>query len=467
LSPPARRLAARAFLLLLVLSACGLGGAQKPSAVGVATYLAGDSRTAYFAGERAPGDGTSARPNVLWSARASDSISAQPLVSGKVVYWGSWDGHEQATTTAGMPLWTADLGRSIANTCQPPAAGVAGTPTLAVDNGESVLFVAGGSARFFALNARTGSVIWKAALGSAPAEFTWGSAALYRGSVYVGVSAFGECAPSSGRLVQLDARTGATRHVFETVPHGCSGGGIWGSPAVDDGAGIVYVATGDSDAADCSQPAPHAQALVALRASDLRVLDSWQVPPQDRVEDGDFGSTPTLFTARIGGRDRSLVGVANKNGTYYAFDRNHVGQGPIWQVAIARGGSCPYCGDGSIASSSFDGTRLFVAGGATSIDGAACAGSLRALAPATGAPAWQLCLNSGPVLAGIVSAPGLVLAASGPDLVGAAPGSGQIVFRFADPDRKAAFLAPPWMSDGIIYAGTSGGSLYALGRASA
>jgi polyvinyl alcohol dehydrogenase (cytochrome) len=193
------------------------------------------------------------------------------------------------------------------------------------------------------------------------------------------------------------------------------------------------------------------------------LVDSWQVPSSDRVADGDFGTTPTLFSASVGGRLRGLLGAANKNGTYYAFDRAHVGRGPGWTASIARGGSCPYCGDGSISSSAFDGTRLFVAGGATAIGGAACSGSLRALDPATGGVSWQLCLASGPVLAGVVSTPGLVLVGAGPDLVGVAAGSGEVRYRFVAPDRKAAFLAPAWVSGGIVYAGTSGGDLFALG----
>ena len=447
---------------LLVANACGAGQTQNPSPVQLATYLATEGRTAYFAGERLPAAGGKAQPAVLWTAHAPGSISAQPLVMGGLVYWGSWDGYEHATTTSGAPVWSTDLGRATDARCDPPSAGVAGTPTLAVAAGAQVLYVGGGNAELFALNARTGSIIWKTTVGTTPAEFIWGSPALYGSSLYVGVSAFGECTPSSGRLLRLNAATGAIANVFEVVPRGCTGGGIWGSPAVDAAAGMVYVATGDSDAADCPQPTPYAQAVVALRAADLHPLDFWQVPEQDRVADGDFGATVTLFSAHVAGQERQLVGVANKNGVYYAFDRSRIGRGPLWQATIARGGSCPYCGDGSIASSAFDGTALYVGGGATSMGGASCHGGLRALDPATGATTWQLCLTTGPVLAAVVSAPGLVLAGSGHELVGAASRSGQIVYRFADSDLRAAFIAPAWVTRGVVYAATSGGYLYAL-----
>jgi len=447
---------------LLVANACGVGQTQNPSPVQLATYLATEGRTAYFAGERLPATGGESQAAVLWTAHAPGSISAQPLVAGGLVYWSSWDGYERATTATGTLVWSTDLGRATDARCDPPSAGVAGTPTLALVAGAPVLYVGGGNAELFALNAQTGSIIWKTTVGTTPAEFIWGSPALYESSLYIGVSAFGECTPSSGRLLRLNADTGAIRNVFEVVPRGCTGGGIWGSPAVDAAAGLVYVATGDSDAADCSQPTPYAQALVALRAADLRPLDVWQVPMQDRVPDGDFGATVTLFSAPIDGQQRPLVGVANKNGVYYAFDRSRIGRGPIWQSTVARGGPCPYCGDGSIASSSFDGTALYVAGGATTIGGAKCPGGLRALDPATGASKWQLCLTGGPVLAAVVSAPGLVLAGSGHDLIGAASRTGEVVYKFADSDLRAAFLAPAWVDRGVAYAATSGGNLYAL-----
>jgi outer membrane protein assembly factor BamB len=447
---------------LLVANACGASQTQNASPVQLATYLTTEGRAAYFAGERLSAIGGDAQPAVRWTAHAAGSISAQPLVAGGLVYWGSWDGYEHATTTSGAPVWSTDLGRATDARCDPPSAGVAGTPTLALVAGAQVLYVGGGNAELFALNARNGSIIWKTTVGTTPAEFIWGSPALYGTSLYVGVSAFGECNPSSGRLLRLNAATGAIGNVFEVVPRGCTGGGIWGSPAVDAAAGVVYVATGDSDVTDCTQPTPYAQALMALRAADLRPLDFWQVPMQDRVPDGDFGATVTLFSAQVDGQQRPLAGVANKNGVYYAFDRAHISRGPMWQATIARGGSCPYCGDGSIASSAFDGTALYVGGGATRMGEASCHGGLRALNPATGATTWQLCLTGGPVLAAVVSASGLVLAGSGHDLIGAASRSGKVVYKFADSDLRAAFLAPAWVGGGVVYAATSGGNLYAL-----
>ena len=48
--------------------------------------------------------------------------------------------------------------------------------------------------------------------------------------------------------------------------------------------------------------------------------------------DGDFGATPTLFTASIDGKPTKLVGAVNKNGIYYAFRRGDVAAGPVWKT---------------------------------------------------------------------------------------------------------------------------------------
>ena len=56
-------------------------------------------------------------------------------------------------------------------------------------------------------------------------------------------------------------------------------------------------------------------------------MGSWQVPSSQQTPDGDFGSTPTVFPAVINGTTHTLVGVANKNGIYYALDGANVSAG--------------------------------------------------------------------------------------------------------------------------------------------
>ena len=45
-----------------------------------------------------------------------------------------------------------------------------------------------------------------------------------------------------------------------------------------------------------------------------------------------------MFSGVIGGQSEALVGVINKNGIYYAFERDALASGPVWSTRIAIGG---------------------------------------------------------------------------------------------------------------------------------
>src|SRR5437870_1467040 len=136
----------------------------------------------------------------------------------------------------------------------------------------TVVFVAGGNAHFYALNATTGAVIWQKALGTSPSYFLWSSPAVYNGSVYIGSASFGDCPLTPGQLIQMDAATGTIQHTFTDVPQGCLGGGVWGSPTIDTVTGEVYFTTGTY--ASCSPLETMPIAAVDLHAANLSYAGS-------------------------------------------------------------------------------------------------------------------------------------------------------------------------------------------------
>ena len=83
--------------------------------------------------------------------------------------------------------------------------------------------------------------------------------------------------------------------------------------------------------------------------------------------------------------------------------------GPLWQVQLAAPAAN---GENNVASSAWDGARLYEAAGSTTINGATCAGSLRALDPASGVFRWQDCLTAD-VLAPVTVVQGLAEIGSG------------------------------------------------------
>jgi outer membrane protein assembly factor BamB len=147
---------------------------------------------------------------------------------------------------------------------------------------------------------------------------------------------------------------------------------------------------------------------VAVDAETLEPLDSWRLPEAARVADSDWGTSPVLFGDSHG---RELVAAANKNGYLYAFARNRLSGGPVWRRRVAAGGSCPNCGAGTASTGSFDGRRLFQAGGSTKIGRHRYAGSVRALDPASGRVLWSRGLPD-PVLGALARAPGMLLVAA-------------------------------------------------------
>ena len=395
-----------------------------------------------------------------WLVPGKASISDQATSADGLLYWGSWDGYEHASKPgSGQEVWRTYIGQETKHDCVPQHLGVgssAAVSSIRLDGrAVPVLFVGGGNGSVYALRAATGQVVWSRNFGS-PKDgwFIWSSPAVYRGSIYVGVASIGACPLVRGALVRLDAATGAVQARFDTVEKGCIGASVWGSPAIDVSAGTVYATTGNSGGA-CTKHEPYAESVLQLSADDLTLQGWWRTPPAQRVPDGDFGSSPTLFTAVIGGKPTKLVGAVNKNGIYYAFRRDHLADGPVWQTPRLS----PVIG--TIASSAWDGNRLYIAGGSTRLDGRRCDASVRAVDPASGKYLWQDCVRGGMTNAALTAVPGVVFESAGPILYAFRATDGKELFTFQD-EASDWIYSPATVVGGTLYVGSSGGNLYAL-----
>lgn len=416
------------------------------------TYLADNGHSGFDPDETIITPTTAPKLKVKWTYTAGGSIASQPIVANGVIYWGSWDGFEYATSLNNQVLWKTDLGTTSTPGCSPSSLGVSSTATIAtlIIKGTitSVDFVGGGDGNLYALNAHNGAIIWKTPLGAPPAYYLWSSPVLYHGSIYIGIASNCDKPLVQGGLVQLDAATGSIQHTFNTVPQGCVGPGVWSSPTIDEVAGTVYISTGNGEKCKGSVE-PYALSLIELRASDLSFLHSWQVPRSKQLQDGDFGATPTLFTTSTG---TAMVGLVNKNSKYYAFKRDDLSK-PMWQAKIAMH-------RGSIASSAWDGHRLYVAGRAISLDEVDCQGSVAALNPDTGAFIWQHCLEDELPIGAVTAAPGLVIYPIGEHMNVLSAVSGQTLFSYEGNDSH--FWGWASISNGVLYVGSTDGKLYAF-----
>jgi polyvinyl alcohol dehydrogenase (cytochrome) len=430
------------------------------------TYMQGNDRTGFTSDSGF--NPTSVRHlHVAWrrsdTGKPDPGVFSQPVVSNGLVYWGSFDGRERATTTSGNLVWRRNLGTTAPPNCTPVGpnsteAGVASTGTVTtdvpVDGATSVLYVAGGNSKMYALNAATGAILWSYDVGGNPNTFLWDSPLVSGNSVYIGVASFGDCPLVQGKLLQLNRVTGALQNTYKVVPNGCDGGGIWGSPTLDAAAGTIYFDTG-SPSDNCPNT-PGEPSVVEVRASDLSLVGSWTLPAAQQIDDADFGATPTLFNGVIGGKSEPLVGVANKNGVFYAFERDALPAGPVWSTRVAVAGSAPTLGTGDIASAAFDGTTLYV-GGDTKGN---CAGTVNALNPSTGAFIWRHCFTAGPVLgAATATSGGVVAVGEGNKIAVVSAATGVSRFTYTG---TGLFWGPPSIVGNMLYEGDMAGHLYAL-----
>ena len=142
-----------------------------------------------------------------------------------------------------------------------------------------------------------------------------------------------------------------------------------------------------------------------------------------------------------------------------AFDRSTISAGPLWQVRLAAPAAN---GENNVASSAWDGARLYEAAGSTTINGATCAGSLRALDPASGVFQWQDCLTAD-VLAPVTVVRGLAEIGSGTSFMLVNTKTGKQLFSFLDKSATSHFAGPGSISNGVLYHGNTDGYLYAFG----
>jgi outer membrane protein assembly factor BamB len=393
---------------------------------------------------------------VNWTSQLGGPIATSASIVGTTAYVGAWDGYEYAiNTTTGAVLWKTNTGLTNDSGCNPSTLGI--TSAAAVVNG--VVYVGGGGPYFYALDAGTGAVLWQAYTGDnsqAGAHYNWSSPLIVGNYAYIGVASNCDNPLVQGQLLQVaisGAQQGQIVNTYDFVPNGQVGGGIWTSPSYDPTTNAIFVSTGTLN--DDTQT--QSQAIVALNANDLSYVGSWQLPFIASVSDSDWSTTPTLTTDAAGDK---LLSVANKNGILYTFNRNYLGAGPVWQRQIAVGGSCPTCGDGTIASGMFANGVLYYPGGHNVQNGHGAGGALTAMDPGTGNVLWSRQTDS-PILGSAAYVNGMIGLVEGSTFEVVNAANGQLLYSYVLPSAVYGAVSVAY---GQFFVGTVGGALYAFGE---
>ncbi len=322
-------------------------------------------------------------------------VNATPAVYNGTVFVGANDGAFYALNEAtGAVIWKRKFGQTPNLTCS--SRGFVSSATVAPDpsTGQATVYVGAPDGYLYALSGADGSTVWAApvAIPSTTVNdyFLWGSPTLAAGTLYIGISSHCDNPLVRGGLSAFSQATGAHLATFYSVPANKVGGSVWTTAAITaDGTGVL-ITTGN---AQTKYKVGDSYSIVRLATQTLARQSAWAIPASERIPDSDFGASPTLFTADVAGQATELVGACNKNGIFYALGADDLTSGPVWQTQVGSPETSK--GEHCQASALSNGTNLYVATNATTVNGRSYLGSVAALDPATGGIRWQTGLSCG------------------------------------------------------------------------
>lgn len=227
-----------------------------------------------------------------------------------------------------------------------------------------------GSTYTYAVDVKTGKILWSAKAGVEPMAMNTGTPVIYEGKIFVPISSIEvavaadtsyNCCTSSGGVAALDIKTGDPVWYHRVINdsattqgkkkndkpfYGPSGAPVWCSPTVDTKRNLLYIGTGENYTLPTTNTS---DAIQAIDMSTGKVVwnfqatehDAWNMAcpvlvncPVNSGRDLDFGMAPVLVTG-ADGKDRLIVG--QKAGVVYALTP---GDGILlWKTRIGKGGA--------------------------------------------------------------------------------------------------------------------------------
>jgi polyvinyl alcohol dehydrogenase (cytochrome) len=418
----------------------------------------GDSSNSRFAKSETINADNVSGLGVKWHLDLGTGVSSTPVVDNGVVYFADWKGLVHAVAAnSGDEIWSADVGSPVMSSV-----------TLTSD---AALVATGGQVT--RLNRRSGEIEWQSPLSDHPIAIAPASPVVAGDLVLQGVASGELMVPVEnysfrGLLVAYDLATGKEAwRVWFTPDDPATGGagvGIWSTPAIDAKRGVAYVGSGNT----YEHPqAPLSDSVVAINVTDGSVRWSRQFTSPDvwstgysQGVDADVGAGPNLWTTSEG---RDLVGAGDKQGTYYALDRD---SGEIvWDAKLTPGSAL----GGVIGTAAVNDNKVVVASNVgNGANGPTGVTRVFALNRDTGVVMWTTELTGSTFASVTLTDDVALVGTTGAEYYALRTGDGSIAWSAAVPDQVGS--GPSVVGDTIYWgygyvlfgSGTTGG-LYALG----
>jgi polyvinyl alcohol dehydrogenase (cytochrome) len=401
-----------------------------------------------------------------WVFTTGGDVSATPTVDGNAVYFPDWGGNLFAVQKEdGRLIWSHKISDYDGVT------GSISRVSPAIDHDQVIIGDILSSnkthagANVIAVDRKTGALRWIKQVETHPAAIITGSPVVFDGVVYIGVSSSEEtlatnpsypCCSFRGSIVALDAKSGAMLwKTFDMPDNGgqtdqYSGGAVWQPPAIDPNRGTLFIGTGNNytvpadvvacqnanPTANCAAPDDFFDTALALDlktgqvkwAKRLQGSDTWTVACLTSSGPNPNCPVPSSPDFDLGGAGPNLVGnivgFGQKSGIYWAFnpDNGNI----VWSTPVGPGSSL----GGIEWGTATDGKRIYVAIGNHDF------------LPYTLVPSGQQ------ITWGAWSALDIV--------------TGKILWQTADPTAGAIDTGSVSVANGVMYAGSYSGQMYAF-----
>lgn len=333
------------------------------------------------------------------------SAFAQPVIWRGRVLTGSESGTVYSLDArTGCTLWTYRAGAGVRTAL----------PVTQLRSGRWAAFFGDLRANAYAVDAETGTLLWKVKLDQHRAARITGSPTLWGDRLYVPISSNEEalandprypCCTFRGSVAALDIETGMTVWKTYTIraeskPYAASkagtelrgpaGAAVWSAPTIDAHAKRIYIATGNSYTGVESGTS---DAVLTLDLDTGKLLWSTQPEPGDNYINGcpfhpncpaepggdlDFGASPMLRALSDG---QQLLIAGQKSGVVYGIDeRGKI----VWRTRVGAGGAL----GGILWGLAADPMKLYAAVSDRLLGDAGTPG-VYALDPATGHRLWM------------------------------------------------------------------------------
>jgi len=401
-----------------------------------------------------------------WVFTTGGDVSATPTVDGDAVYFPDWAGNLFAVKKdSGQLIWSHKISE------YDGVEGAVSRVSPAVDANHVIIGDILNSkqthngANVISVDRETGTVQWITQVETHPAAIITGSPVVFDGVVYIGVSSSEEtlaldpsypCCSFRGSIVALDEKSGAMLWKTFDMPDnggqtgGYSGGAIWQPPAIDPKRGTLFIGTGNNytapaDVEACQSATPTANCVAAddffdaALALDLKTgqikwakrlqgFDTWTVACILATGTNPNCPVPTSPDFDLGGSGPNLlgniVGFGQKSGIFWALnpDNGNI----VWSTPVGPGASL----GGIEWGTATDGKRIYVA-----------------IANSDHLP-YALVPSGQQITWGAWSALDVA--------------TGKILWQTADPTANTIDRGSVSVANGVMYAGSNSGQMYAL-----